>query len=324
MGQLEDYLRRWLTAGVIEDSTAERIRAFERERDAQRTGAGSDRPGVIEVLLYLGVAVLAVGVFALMAQNWPELESGARVAVLAVPAMICLGAGALMHTSPQAGVNRAGQMAWLVAVGLAAGTLAVFLDEFQPSGVNFEDDPSGLLIVAGATAALALGLWTLSPSHAQVLGLSGATFFLAQALGNWPDSFSAALAGMTLLGVGAAAIALTEAGLMRPKLSSQLLFGILGVAGVYQAGFADNGTVFELLGFAVGAGLVVLGVMRQTFVYVFVGVGGLFVMLVTFIFEHFEDQLGAPLALILSGAILIGAVLLLAQVRPALRQGQQA
>src|SRR5690606_28048768 len=105
-----------------------------------------------------------------------------------------------------------------------------------------------------------------------------------------------------------------------PKDTSQLLFGAMALAGPYQAGFIDDGLPFGLLAFVVGAGLIALGVMRSSFVYVLVGVTGLFVVLVTFIFEHFEDDIGAPLALILSGAILIGAVLLLARFRPALRQ----
>jgi hypothetical protein len=309
-----------LAAGILDSSTAERIRAFEASRSAEREQDEDNRPGVIEVLLYLGVAVLAVGVFALMAQNWPELQSGARIAALAVPAALCLGGGALMRVSPEAGIQRAGQVAWLVAVALAAGTMAVFLNEYHPGGREFEDDQESMLLIAGATAALALVLWVFSPKHAQVLALAAAVFFVAQALGNWPDDFSEGLAGVTLLAVGVAAVALTEFGLLRPRDSSQLLFGAMAIAGPYQAGFIEDGLPFEILAFVVGAALIGLGVTRSSFVYVLVGVTGLFVALVTFIFEHFEDDIGAPLALILSGAILIGAVLLLARFRPTLRR----
>ncbi len=323
MGHIDDLLQRWLAAGLIESGTADRIRTFEREQ-AVKEGDDDNRPGIIEVLLYLGVAVLAVGVFALLAQNWPELESGARVAALAVPAALCLGGGALMRVSPEAGIQRAGQVAWLVAVVLAAGTMGVFLNEYHPGGMELDDDRESMLLIAGATAALALVLWVFSPKHAQVLALAGGAFFLAQALGNWPDTFSPNLAGMMLLAMGAAAVALTELKIMQPKDSSQLLFGAMAVAGPYQAGFIDNGLAFELLAFVVAGALIALGIARQSFIYVLVGVAGLFVMLVTFIFEHFEDDIGAPLALILSGGILIGAVLLLARFRPALRRRQAA
>lgn len=319
MGQIDDLLQRWLTAGLIEQDTAERIRSFEAAQAAAAQREEDDRPGVIEVLLYLGVAVLAVGVFALMAQNWPELHSGARLAALAVPTVVCLGGGALMRVSPEAGVRRAGQMAWLVAVALTAGTMAVFFNEYHPGGLEFEDDRETMLIIAAATAGLALLLWVLSPTHAQVLGLAAGVVFVAQALGNWPDDYSEGLAGVTLLTIGIVAVGLVELGLLRPKETSQLLFGAMAMAGPYQAGFIENGLPFELLSFVIGAALITLGIMRSSFIYVLVGVAGLFLVLVTFIFEHFEDDIGAPLALILSGAILIGAVLLLARFRPALR-----
>ena len=324
MGQIDDLLQRWLSAGVIERGTADRILAFERERSAAEARTEDDRPGVIEVLLYLGVAVLAVGVFALMAQNWPELESGARVAALAVPALLCLGGGALMRVSDEAGIRRAGQIAWLASLGLVGGTMAVYFNEFEPGGLEFEDDRASLLILASTLVGLAIVLWAFSPSHAQVLGLAGGTFFFAQALGNWPDEFSEGLAGATLMAAGVAALALIEFGHLKPKESSRLLFGAMAIAGPYQAGFIENGMPYELLTFVVAGALIALGIARWSFTYVLVGVAGLFVALVTFIFEHFEDDIGAPLALILSGAILIGAVLLLARFRPALRKGRAA
>lgn len=324
MAQLNEWLERWISGGVIDDATADRIRQFERDRAREQAESEDDRPGVIEVLLYLGVAVLAVGVFALLAQNWPELESGARLAALAVPAALCLAAGGLMRVSPEAGIRRAGQIAWLVAVGLAAGSLAVYLNEFEPSVFERDDERAAVLAVAGLSAGIALVLWALSPSHPQVLALAGSSVFLAQALGNWPDDFSEWIAGMTMLAIGGAAIALTELKLMQPRDSSQLLFGLIAVAGPYQAGFIDEGMPFELLAFGVGLGLVALGITRSSFIYVLAGVTGVFVALVTFIFEHFEDDIGAPLALILSGGILIGAVLLLARFRPALRRRQPA
>lgn len=229
-----------------------------------------------------------------------------------------------MRVSPEAGIRRAGQVAWLVAVALSAGALAVYLNEFEPANFDQNDERAIVLLIAAFAVTLALTLWVFSPSHPQVLALAGSAFFLAQALGNWPDSFSENLAGMTLLAMGAAGIALTELKIMQPRASSQLLFGAMAVAGPYQAGFIDNGIAFELLAFAVAGALIALGIARQSFVYVLVGVAGLFVMLVTFIFEHFEDDIGAPLALILSGGILIGAVLLLSQFRPALRRRSAA
>ncbi len=136
-------------------------------------------------------------------------------------------------------------------------------------------------------------------------------------MGNWPDEFSQVLAGMLIFGFGAAGLALTEARMMRPRFSGRLVFAVLCAVGPYEAGFTDNGMVFELLVFAVGGALIAMGVVRASFTLLAVGVIASFVGLVTFIFEHFEESLGAPVALMISGGALIAGVLLLARLRSA-------
>jgi hypothetical protein len=51
-----------------------------------------------------------------------------------------------------------------------------------------------------------------------------------------------------------------------------------------------------------------------------VAVLGMFGALVTFIFEHFEEEVGAPVALMLSGGALVGAVLTIAALRAETRK----
>ena len=57
MSDVEEHLERWLEAGVIHDTAADRIRAFERDRPSRREPA-SERPGAIAARLYLGVVVV--------------------------------------------------------------------------------------------------------------------------------------------------------------------------------------------------------------------------------------------------------------------------
>jgi len=142
-------------------------------------------------------------------------------------------------------------------------------------------------------------------------------FALGQAVGNWSDEFSEVLAGMLIFGFGVAGLALTEAQMLRPRFTGRLVFGVLCAAGPYEAGFTENGMFFELMVFAVGGALIALGVVRASFTLLAVGVIASFVGLVTFIFEHFEDRLGAPVALMISGGALIAGVLLLARLRSA-------
>jgi len=153
-----------------------------------------------------------------------------------VPTLLALVLGAALHAIDEPGLNRAGQLAWFVSVGLFAGLVAIILSEYTPAGIGIEDDPDGLLTVTMATTLLALVLWVLSPSHPQVLALGTTVFALGQAVGNWPDEFNEVLAGMMILGFGVAGLALTEAQMLRPRFSGRLVFAVLCAVGPYEAG----------------------------------------------------------------------------------------
>jgi len=321
MGQIEEHLKRWLDAGVVEAATAERIRAYEQGQSAGRPST-DERPGALEALLYLGLVVLAVGVFALFAQQWGELESWARVSAIAVPLVLLLIAGTAMRQSKDPEMMRGSEAAWFVSVALFAGLLGVFFNEYD-FGFSEQDERGPLLVVAAATFLLSLGLWVLSPKDAQLLAFAGSGVFLGQAIGAWPDQFSNELAGMTILGIGAAGIVLAEAGWFTPVNTARLLFSALCIIGPYEAGAGDGSLGFELLAGAIAAAVIAYGVARGSFLMVLVGVAGAFLFLVSFIFEHFEDRLGAPLALMICGGVMIAAVLVLTAFRSEIQARRQ-
>jgi hypothetical protein len=323
----EEFLRRWREAGLIDDEIVRRITAFEAARQAPggataaAVPAREDRPGMIEALLYLGVAVAIVGAFTLVAQHWDELRSWARIAVIGVPTVLALLAGEAMRRSDEPGIQRAGQVAWLGAVALFAGTILVALDEFS-SGDS--DHRAGILVAALATSVGALLLWVVSPRHPQVLAVGGSLLFVALAAANWPDEYDIRIGGMLAMLFGLAGIALTEAGSATPRDTARGVFGLLAAIGPYLAGLDGSVIWAELLVFVIGAGLAALSVVRASFTYMVIGVAISFIGLVTFIFEHFGNRLGAPLALMISGALVIAGVLILAQARGAVRQRRLA
>lgn len=312
MTSASEHLRRWVKAGLLAEDAAARIEAWEAEQRGSHKDA--ERPGAMEALLYLGLVVLGVGAFSLFAENWSELESWARVLALAVPLVLVLAAGGAMLRSDEPQLKRGSQAAWLLAVALFAGLLAVTFNEF---GVGFskEDERGWLLVCAVATLLFAIVLWVLNPSHAQVLAMAGASFFLGQAIGDWPDEYSQQYAGVALLVAGAAGLALAEAGWLTPRASGRLFFALLLMVGPYEAGIGDGPIFFEFVAGAAAAAIIALGVLRGDFLLVLTGVFGSFIVLISFIFEHFQDRIGAPLALMISGGIVIAGVLLLAVLR---------
>lgn len=320
MGQIEEHLQRWLAAGILKPETAETIRIYER---SQKEPVGEARPGVLEAMLYLGVVVLSVGVFSLFAQQWENLESWARVAAIAVPTLLLLGVGAALHASGEPQLQRGGQVAWLATVALFAGLSAVVIHEY---GLGFDDadDPGALLAIAAATFLLAVGFWVVSPSYPQVFAIAGSTVFLGQAMGAWPDDFSKELAGMTIFVIAVAGIALAEVRWLTPVLAARVLFSALAIVGPFQAGVDTGPIVFELLAGAAAAAVIGYGVLRASFLVVLVGVAGAFFVLINFVLRHFSERLGAPVAMMISGGILVAGVLLLALYRRESQRGKAA
>lgn len=315
-----EHLERWREAGLIDEATAGRVLEFEAGRRQATAVKDEDRPGVLEALAYLGVAVAAVGAVALAAERWDELRSWARTAAVAVPALLALLAGIAMQQVPEAGIKRGGQVAWLAATALFAAAIAVIFEEYG-DGAGDRD----LLLLNGlAVMLLALVLWASAPSPAQVLGVGGALVFLGMAIGQWPDDFETQLAGMSIFAVAVAVLVAAEAGLFAPLAAARLVFGALAAFGPYFAGLDGSILWAETLVFAVGGALCVLSIVRASFTYMVVGVTAIFTGLVTFVFEHFSEELGAPVALLLSGGLLIAGVLILSQVRGVVRQRRAA
>jgi uncharacterized membrane protein len=85
MSSLEELLRRWTSSGIIDQATAQRIRAFERTRE---------QPGGLrwEILLALsfGGILLAAGIILFVAAQWDQLSPGSRFALV-------LGLVAVLH-----------------------------------------------------------------------------------------------------------------------------------------------------------------------------------------------------------------------------------
>ncbi len=305
-----DYLKRWRAAGLIDETTAESIRAFEAAGSKKQPNE-EERPSLIEALLYLGLVVVAVGVFSLLAQNWDSLQSFARVAVIAVPAALALVLGFALRASGDRPFVRGGHVAWLLAVALTFGVVLVAFHEW---GSN-NDERNGLLVGGFVALVLALALWAISESVPQVFALAGAIFTFGQALGAWPDDYSTAIAGTTALAGGALAIAMTESRIFAPRWAAAPLFALVAAVGAYESGIDGSLPWAETMSFVVAGALMALGLMRSNFAYLVIGVCLAFLSLVTLMFEHFQSDLGAPVALIISGALLVAAVLALIPLR---------
>lgn len=309
MAPAEEHLRRWQAAGLLDPATAERIRAFEASR---RTG--SERPTVVEALIYLGLAVAAVGVVVLVVANWEELAAWAHIASPALPAVLALLAGQALRTSQAPEFRRGGQVAWVATTALAGLTATA-------AGMELGWPEGDTAIVSWLVAALvAAVLWTLEPSHPQVLAVVVSFFGLGIALGSVPpneNEFSVPVAGLSAAGLASANLMLTEAGLLRPRLTARIVSATALIAGVLFLQMDETERLWaELLVLAAGGGLVGAGIARSTFVYVAAGVGAVFVGLIALVVRRLEDPTLVALALTFLGMLLVGTMVVLSAARP--------
>ena len=323
VSRVDEHLDRWRAAGLLDEAQAERIAAFEAEREQREARESAERPSMLEAVLYLGVAVVAVGIVTLTAQNWEDLRGWTRIASLLMPGMLLLLFGQAMRAERLPAVQRASAVAWLVSVALLAGATGVIGDE-----AGWEGRTTALIAGAVATG-LALLLWAVQPTHPQVIALAAALVFLAGATAAWPDDFEPTeqTAGLLVAVFGATGLVLAERDLFGPLSSARMLSAagvMLGLISAAYAGGDDDRVWAEMLVFVAGAALVALSLRRSVFSYMVIAVGGTFIGLVAFIFRHFEDELGAPVALLLTGALVIAAALLLAHFRGRLRTGVAA
>jgi hypothetical protein len=131
------------------------------------------------------------------------------------------------------------------------------------------------------------------------------------------DPFSQRTAGATLLAFAVVATALTEAGAFRPRLTARLTAAACLMVSSFIANTGSPERLWvELLGLITGATLIALSIRRGTFVYMATGVALLFLNLLIAVVRRVNDPTGVAAALVLLGALLIGAVVVLSRIRP--------
>ncbi len=97
MPDIEQLLKRWQSAGVLDGVAAARIRAWEAE---QKQTTGLAWQGI--VALILGGLLLATGVVLFVSAHWDDIGPGARFALVVTMVAVCHLAGALVRDNYRA------------------------------------------------------------------------------------------------------------------------------------------------------------------------------------------------------------------------------
>ena len=185
---LRDALDRWTDEGVMDESTAARIREFESADATPRNetavsstdddgsiGETTDDDGegllgenrVVVALALMGGVLVAVGVAAFLIERWDSIPVAVRVALLVgVPVAAAAGGARLDETSP-----RTAHGLWLLAA-LFAGVSLFQLAELTAAVDRDAAEP--WLVAAWTTVAFAIAAWTDSRPVGGVAAILGA------------------------------------------------------------------------------------------------------------------------------------------------------
>ena len=310
---LYDKIDQWVGEGII---SAEQAGALKRR---EAVSAPARRVQFQEILVYLGGLVVFLAMAFLVEQNWRSLGGAGRILSVLVPTALMLASGWHLRTSQSEWFRRAAQALLLSGCLLSAFCFGVTLYELHiirheeflvlvscvlatgVAGIAFvlltTDAQSVAFHVCGSATLIALLVWldeTVPPFNHFYENLSVLTICLVfgglwLALSEWFRTRGRE----RLADVSQLAGALTI-------LPTTLLLA----TDEYPAPW--HKLTMEVVALLAGIGFIAASVKRQSQIFLYSGAAFLLFLITYVNFEHFEEKIGMPVALLIVGVLLIG------------------
>jgi hypothetical protein len=301
---LATSLRAWVAAGLITDDQATAIRSHEAAPSDERRV-----PLIAEVLGYLGGSLALIAAFILAGEFWPDLEAWARLSLVGAGTVAFLAAGWFIKDNENEAIHRLSSFSW------ALGTVGVAFFFGLLANDVFDAQEETTALVA-STAGLVVGyfLYRLSPRSLQQILMGGASVAVPLSLLAHVDQPPDEFYGLAIWGIGIAWLFLSWGRHLQPQLTGYALGSLAALFGPQVMRFSEVAWPM-LLGLATAGALLAFSVGLRNTVLLGFGAGGIFLFVPQIIFEYFGDTIGVPLALFLTGVVLLGAALLIARLR---------
>ena len=264
-------------------------------------------PPVAEAVGYVGAVLAMVGVVQLVGRSWSSFEQPVRIGLLGGLAAALLVAGLLLRDEDEPAIWRLRGFVMLLSTAALAGCAGVvFVDSFEMTN---ESVTIGIgLVVAGYSALL----WMLRDRPAQQ-----ATTFIG---------IVEAVAGTVALwdGAGAVGLSITALGgiwvFMNMRLgqharSVSVQLGLIALLVGPATTFESFREVTPVIGLAVSLAVVVVGTRLDEFFFTGAGVLGIMGYLPFGIAQWFGDTLQVSGVMVVSGLMLLGAMLVIMRRR---------
>ena len=296
---LHAKLHRWVAESLITSAEADAIEAFE----AGEARATSRRvPLVTEALAYLGAALALGAGAAVLADRWADMHAITRASAVGIAALGLLLAGWLLRGSEEPAIARLTSVLWLLASGLAVWfNWVLALDVFETT-----DRMAGL--VGGAVGlAVSASLYAYRRSTLQQVAVA-VTLACTTGFAFYDPAWN----GVAWCVIGVAWFGLGVARVLVPRRTA-LAIGSIGALVSALVLATDQHAAGLLLGSVVAVALVAASVRLRETPILAIGVVGMFLFLVQTVAYFFQDTLGAPIALLAAGAIVLVVALVLAR-----------
>ncbi|MFI5693621.1 hypothetical protein ACIA58_17380 [Kribbella sp. NPDC051586] len=328
--RLDDELSRLVSAGVLRQYQADSIRdAADAEIDAAladpgrplpQSGAKAPEPAkpkappvephpnaLVEVLGYIGGALLLGAVALLTLANWGEMGRAARVSTGTTAAIVLLGAAVVLAL-----LRRHEQLSSaLASLGCCVAGFATY--------VAVEGEAGRVVGVAVALALAVVGLWWLDGSSLLVatFGILAVGVLVITADVLTPDTGSAAnSAGIAGTGFIVVAFVFAMLGLVRDQVTSWSLAGAAMFSSSICWLVQERGEIMALaVGTAGPAALLVAYGRTRRSAYAVVGCAILLVIWPTSLYQLTDNMAGVAIGLVVASGVLLLAVLMLSRRR---------
>ncbi|MER7244773.1 hypothetical protein [Kribbella sp. NPDC000426] len=329
--RLDDELSRLVSAGVLRQYQADSIRdAADAEIDAALADPGRPLPkgapqtaqapepakpkappveahpnALVEVLGYIGGALLLGAVALLTLANWGEMGRAARVSTGTTAAVVLLGAAVVLAL-----LRRREQLSSaLASLGCCVAGFATY--------VAIEGQAGRVAGVAVALALAAVGLWWLEGSSLLVatFGILAVGVLVITADVLTPDTGSAMnSAGIAGTGFIIVAFVFAMLGLVRDQVTSWSLAGAAMFSSSICWLVQERGEIMALaVGTAGPAALLVAYGRTRRPAYAVVGCAILLVIWPTSLYQLTDNMAGVAIGLVVASGVLLLAVLMLSR-----------
>lgn len=308
---LTSLLETWVADQLISPEQADRI-LVRGDVAVQAPPAAQERPPersslVIEALGYLGGVIILVASILIASLYWDQVGTAARLVIVGGVAAVLLATGfAVPERLEDVGI-RFRSVVWLLSTGAFSGFLGLLgADALDLAGKDV------FLLTSSGAAAYAAGLWLIDHTLVQQLTMMVGGMLTAAALTNALAVGDGALPGFAVWGVALIWLLLGWGGLLEPS-RFVMVFGAAGMfVGALMTIPTHAGIVLALV---TAAAVVATAVLFRDLLLLVVGALGTLQVLPASVIELFPGDLAAPVALLVVGALLVGAGLFIARRR---------